>query len=69
MITVLKPEIIDVEGGSTHIQQYAPNVDREVIKNLLNEIAKIKDRKTHVIVKDLQTSKTAVEKKKDEPTK
>lgn len=69
MITVLKPEVIDVEGGAAHIQKYAPNVTPNEIKNLLNDISKVKDRKTHVIVKDLNSSKASVEKKADEPKK
>ena len=69
MINLLKPEVIDVDGGATHIQKYAKNVRLEEIKNLLNDISKVKDRKTHVVVNELNKTKVTYEKKADEPKK
>ena len=68
-MNVLKPEVIDIDGGATHIQKYAKNVRLEEIKNLLNDISKVKDRKTHVVVKDLNATKVTFDKKADEPKK
>ena len=70
MITALKPENLDIEGASTHIQKYAPNVSASVIKDLFNDISKASDRKAHVVYKALNKSKVDYDKKNvDEPKK
>lgn len=67
MLDALKNENIDIEGAVKNLQRFAPNVDAEIIKKLLNEINKVKDKRSHVIYKDLTSSKTKVEKDKEAP--
>lgn len=69
MIEILKPDIIDIEGGTNHLSKFAPNIPEDAIKNVLNDISKAKDKKQHVIFKDLHKKKEVVAKKVDEPEK
>jgi hypothetical protein len=48
---------MEIEGGSEQLQRYAKNIPLETIKKILNDINKAKDKRTHVIYKDLIKSK------------
>jgi hypothetical protein len=68
MIAALTGEI-DPEAASKHLHKFAPNVPEEAIKNVLLEVDRAKDRKQHVIYKELHKKKEVVAKKADEPEK
>jgi hypothetical protein len=68
MITAIENETIDIQGATQRIKDVAVNASEESIKNILNDIAKATDKKKHVVFKTLMDKKSALAKKKDEPS-